>query len=430
MDNDIHQKQVRAWCLYDWANSAFMTSVVAAVLPIFFRNVAAASLPESQSYLATSIWGYTAALAMLISAFLSLLFGTLADAYGSRKKYFTFFLMLGCIATAILSFTGYGDYIPVALLFLVASIGFAGSELFYESFLPHLANKDEIDRISSKGYAWGYLGGGILLVLNLVAIFVLPKQSIANNQVPVLGMQLTFLSVALWWGLFSIPFIRNVPEPLINSRESHSLPIIKESFLRLSSTFKEIKKYKQLFLFLLAFWCYNDGIGTIMKMATLYGSDIGIETMDLIGALVLTQFIGIPCAFLFGRLADRLGTKQGILIGIGGYLIITIGGFFMQTALHFWILAGMVGMVQGGTQALSRSLYGSMVPKLKSAEFFSFYNISGKFAGMFGPFIFGLFAQLLKNSRFGILSLISFFVLGGIILLRVDVKEGRKIQAT
>ena len=416
--------------MYDWANSAFATTVMAAVLPIFFRNVAAVTLPTTQHQLATSIWGYTTAIAMFFVAIFSLLLGPISDYSSSKKKFLAVFAGIGIIATSFLALTGIGDWILVAILFILGNIGFAGSEVFYDSLLPHIARTEEIDQVSTKGYAFGYIGGGILLAINIGMIGILPKITILPGEkaVSLFGMQLSFLSVGLWWALFSIPLLRYVPEPqgvrtgLAAGENPFSI-----AMRRLYTTFRDIQRYKQLFIFVIAFWFYNDGIGTIIKMATAYGDEIGIDTIDLVGALLLTQLVGIPFSLWFGKLAGRISAKRAIFVGLGVYIIISVGGYFMTKAVHFWILAFMVGLVQGGTQALSRSLYASMVPKKKSAEFFSFYNISGKFAGILGPAVFGLVGQLTKSSRLGILSLIFFFVVGGGLLLKVNVEEGKRI---
>ncbi len=416
--------------MYDWANSAFATTVMAAVLPIFFRNVAAVTLPTSQHQLATSIWGYTTAIAMFFVAILSLLLGPISDYSASKKKFLAIFAGIGITATSFLAFSGVGDWIWVAVLFILGNIGFAGSEVFYDSLLPHIARPEEIDRVSTKGYAFGYIGGGILLAVNVGMIWVLPKITIlpGGESVSLLGMRLSFLSVGLWWAFFSIPLFRNVPEPL----GGKTTPTVGENpFMvagkRLYTTFRDIQRYKQLFIFIIAFWFYNDGIGTIIKMATAYGDEIGIGTIDLIGALLLTQIVGVPFSLWFGRLAESISVKKAIFVGLGVYVMISVGGYFMTKAVHFWILAFMVGLVQGGTQGLSRSLYASMVPKKKSAEFFSFYNISGKFAGILGPAVFGLVGQIAGSSRLGILSLIFFFVVGGFLLFKVNVEEGKNL---
>jgi len=424
MTETSYEKQVRAWCLYDWANSAFYTTLMAAVVPLFFRNVAAARLPESQKFLATSLWGYTAAAAMFCVTVLSLVLGPFADYSHSKKRFLAAFTITGALASGLLVLTGVGDWMWVSLLFILANIGAAGGEAFYDALLPHLARPGDINRISTQAYAWGYLGGGLLLAVNLGMIFLLPKKILipGHDPVPLLGMQLSFLSVGLWWGVFAVPLFRHIPEPG-GSRPVRPANPLTVSVRRLSATFHDIRQYRPLFLFILAFWFYNDGIGTIMKMAIAYGDEIGIGTMDLIGALMLTQVLGVPCSLLFGRAAGRFGARQMVLAGLFVYILACLGGFFISAAWHFWALAFMVGLVMGGTQALSRSIYAAMVPKEKSAEFFSFYTISGKFAGVSGPAIFGLTGQLFGTGRWGILSLVFFFVAGGILLTRVKLEQ-------
>ena len=426
MQTPARNKIINAWCMYDWANSAFATTVMAAILPIFFGKVAAA---EFSPELATSIWGYITAISMLLVAVLSLILGPVSDFSSSRKKFLAAFAGIGILSTSVLVFTGAGDWVMVGILFILGNIGFAGSEVFYDSFLPHIAKPDEINRISTKGYALGYMGGGILLAINIVMILFLPETVVSpdNESISVLGMQLSFLTVGIWWGLFSIPILRRVPEPMGVQIGLGGQNPLRIAHRRLSATLRDIRKYRQLFLFIISFWFYNDGIGTIIKMATIYGGEIGIGVIHLVGALMLTQIIGIPLSLAFGRVADRIGAKRSILIGLGVYLIISIGGYFMTHAIHFWILACLVGLVQGGTQALSRSLFSSMVPRNKSAEFFSFYNISGKFAGIMGPAIFAIVGQLAGSSRLGILSLVFFFLIGGYLLINVDVEEGKRM---
>ncbi|HHS12864.1 MAG TPA: MFS transporter [bacterium] len=423
MTQTPEKKILRAWYLYDWANSAFVTSLMAALLPIYFREVAAA--PAQPRYLATSLWGYTAAFSMLLTTIVALLLGPVAD-YASRKKRFlAVFTGIGVAASLLLACTGYGDWIWVALLYLLGTAGFAGSEIFYDSLLPHICRPDRIDQVSTRGYAAGYVGGGLVLALNIGLIMLLPTRQLPDGlYAPVTGMKISFLIVGLWWALFSIPLFRRVPEPPGVQAGLQGRSPFRVARSRLFETFREIRRYRELFVFIIAFWFYNDGIGTIIKMATAYGSEIGISYLDLIGALLLTQIIGVPCSLLFGRLAGQVGARNGILTGLAVYTLISVGGFFMRSALHFWILAGMVGCVQGGTQALSRSLFGSMVPGDRSAEFFGFYTISGKFSGIAGPALFALAGQLFGTSRFGILSLVFFFVAGGIILLTVNVERG------
>jgi len=412
----LHKKIINAWCLYDWGNSAFSTTVEAAVLPVYFASVVAADLPGNT---ATVYWGYAAAFALLVSALLAPILGSIADYTGSKKRLLAWFAGVGIIATAVLFLVDRGDWQLALGCIIVGSIGFAGAAIFYDSLLPHIAGPDEIDYVSSKGYALGYLGGGLLLAVNIAMIQLLPGT---------LGARLSFLSVALWWGAFTVPLLRRVPEPAANTAGiGVGVNPVKAGFTRLGQTFRHLRRYRQLFLFLVAFWLYNDGIGTIIKMATIYGAEIGIGQLDLIGALLMTQFVGIPFSLLFGKFGSRIGTKRAIMLGLAWYTLISIAGYFMTVAWHFWALAFAVGMVQGGTQALSRSLFGRMAPKARSAEFFGFYDVSSKFAGIAGPAIFALVGQLTGSSRLSIVSLIIFFIGGILLLTRVREDEGIRV---
>jgi len=404
--------------MYDWAISGFQTTVVGAILPIFFRQIACHSLPEN--HMATAMWGGISAIAMAAVAILSLIFGPVSDYGNVKKRFLGLFAGLGILFTSSIAMTGPGNWLWVALLFVLASISAAGSEIFYNALLPHITLPNRMDQISARGYAMGYLGGGLLLAVNILMVNMLPQTEIAPGKaVPLTGMQLSFISVAIWWGLFSIPLFQHVSEPRGATQGWPGRKAVSVSIRRLRHTFHDIRQYRSAFLLLLAFWFYSDGIGTVIKMATAYGDEIGIGMNDLIGAFLLVQFIGIPCTLFFGRLSKKIGAKYSILIGLSIYACISIGGFFMQTAIHFWILAGCVGLVQGGTQALSRSLYARLIPKEKSAEFFGFFAISGKFAGIAGPALFALTSHLFKNSRYGILCLLVFFLVGGGLLMRV-----------
>ncbi|MFA9409236.1 MAG: MFS transporter [Candidatus Dadabacteria bacterium] len=407
---------ILSWCMYDWAYSAFATTVMATILPIYYSRVAGATLPGNT---ATAYWGYTAAAALLITALLAPIMGAVADYSGSKKKLLMTFAGIGIFATALLYFVTTGDWLMASIFFIVGNIGFATSEVFYNSLLPEVAGPENIDQVSTKGYALGYLGGGILLGINVLMIEFMSDTMLATR--------LSFVTVSIWWAVFTIPIIRNVKEPKAEGNKVKYNNPLSGGFKRLAVTFKELKNYRQLLLFLIAFWIYNDGIGTIIKMATIYGAEIGIDQTTLIGALLMTQFVGIPFAFAFGRLAKYIGTKNSIMIGLFVYTIISIGGYFMQTALHFWILAFLVGTVQGGTQALSRSLFGSMLPKSKTGEFYGFYGMSSKFAGIIGPLVFAVVTQITGTSRLSILSLIMFFIIGAFLLNRVDEKEGIRI---
>ena len=411
-----------SWALYDWANSAFATTIMAGVLPVYYASVAGAGLSGNT---ASVYWGYTTAVGLILIALVAPILGAIADYVGAKKRFLAGFLGLGTVFTALLFFTGRGQWLLTSVLFIAANVGFAGANIFYDSLLPHVAGDDSQDRLSSAGYALGYLGGGLLLVVNLAWIVSPSTFGISDTAT---ASRLAMLSVAVWWTAFSIPLFLYVDEPEPRSRESHEedLSPVRAGFGSLRSTFAEIRRYRQLFVFLLAFWLYADGIGTIIKMATVYGAEIGIGQQALIGALVLVQFLGIPFAFAFGSLADRIGTKRGIFLGLLVYVGVSVGGYFISEAWHFWVLAAVVATVQGGTQALSRSLYSSLVPPSQSSEFFSFFSISSKFAGIFGPLLFSVIGQATGSSRVSILSLLIFFVGGMVLLWFVDVDEGRR----
>ena len=412
-----YRRRVNAWCMYDWANSAFATTVMAALLPPYFSNVAAAQLPKAQ---ASSIWGYATSLSMVLIAFSGPVLGAIADYTGSKKRFMFGFQVVAVLFTALLFLIGQGDWVPAIVFFILASVGNAGANVFYDSLLPHVAHPDEIDQVSTRGYALGYLGGGVLLAINLLWYLKPDWFGFADGNAAV---RASFLSVAVWWALFSVPIFRRVPEPPAQAQGRPAQPI-KVGIQRVVTTFHEIRHYKELFLFLIAFWLYADGIGTIMKMATIYGAEIGIGTADLAGALLLTQIVGVPLTLLFGKFARKLGARQSIYLGLGVYALISVAGYFMSQPWHFWVLAGAVGTVQGGTQALSRSLFGSMTPKARTAEFYGFYDISSKFAGIAGPLVFALAASILGSSRWAIVSLVFFFIAGALLLNRVDTERG------
>ncbi len=414
--------QQRAWALYDWANSAFATTIMAAVLPIYFHDVAASVLPEPER---TAYWGYTSAVALLIAALISPLLGAYADLAGSKKKFIGFFTVLGVVATLGLWWVGRGDYQLAATLYILGNIGFAGGLVFYDALLPGVAKPADLHRVSTAGYAIGYLGGGVLLAINLLWITKPEWFGIADKGIAV---KLSFVSVGIWWAVFSLPLLLKVPEPPVfgDSSEKTVFKCLSLSVDRLFKTAREIRKYRQIWIFLLSFWFYSDGIGTIIKMATTYGREVGIGANHLIGALLLVQFVGIPATFVFGKIADRLGPKPALQICLFVYTMICLIGYFMSSPIHFWALAVLVAMVQGGSQAISRSLYAMLVPTDKLAEFFSFMSVSSRFAGILGPFVFGLTTQLFGGSQISILMLVSFFVIGSFLLYFVDIKAGQE----
>jgi UMF1 family MFS transporter len=429
----LSRPELRAWAMYDWAASAMQTTIMVAVFPIYFVKVAGGELAGSA---ATQRLATVNTLALVVIAAFSPILGAISDYKAVKKQLLAAFMMVGAAAVAGMFFIQRGDLDLASTLFMLALIGGAGSFVFYEALLPHIARPDEIHRISAAGYAMGYIGGGILLALNLLWIqrpdwFGLASGPGTSETEATLPVRLAFVSVAIWWVVFSLPLLRRVPEPpaRLEPDERPGENAIKTAFVRLGETFRELRGYRQAFLMLLAFLIYNDGIQTIIKMATAYGTDLGIGQGALIGAILLVQFVGIPCSFLFGMLAGRIGPKRAIFLGLLAYTFISILGYFMTSAAHFYALAGLVGMVQGGTQALSRSLFASMIPQHKSGEFFGFFSVFEKFAGIFGPLIFAGTIALTGSSRNSILSVIGFFLVGAAILAFVDVEEGRRAAA-
>lgn len=419
MDEKQHQRNITSWAMYDWANSTFVTTIMAAVLPVYYASVAVQSANPNT---ATIYWSYTTTIALLIVALLSPILGAMADFSGAKKRYLTYFVLIGVIGTALLYFIQSGDWLLASIFFIFGSIGFSGANVFYDSLLPHVAYPEEIDQVSSRGYGLGYLGGGILLAVNLAMIMLAPE---GMTQ---LMTRITFLTVAVWWFVFTIPLWRNIKEPPHRVfKGEESLNPLQASIGRLRHTFSEIKKFRELLKFIIAFWLYNNGIGTIIFMAGIYGKELQFSDTTIIGTLLMVQFVAVPFAFLFGWLAKKIGTKTGILLSLGIYTLIAIGAYFLYKEIHFWLLGLAVATVQGGSQALSRSLCGRMMPKSKSAEFYSFFSISEKIAGTLGPLVFGVVSQIMGGSRLSIVSLIIFFATGGFLLTKVNETEGIRV---
>ena len=418
----LHRKELRAWAMYDWANSAFWTTVTASVFPIYYAQSAAATLDPATAAFRFSI---ATTVALTLITVISPILGTIADLAPVKKRFLLAFMIVGTTATSAMYFIQRGDWALALGLFMIGNIGVMGSQIFYDSLLPHIAHGDELDRVSTAGFAIGYLGGGLLLAINLAMIqmphtFGLPDAGTA--------VRVSFLSVGIWWAVFSIPLFRTVPEPSV--AVERQLPLgraIGASFRELGHTLKELRRFRQAFLMLLAFLIYNDGVQTIIRMASLYATQIGIGSTHLILAFLVVQFTGIPFSFLYGTIAARVGAKRSIFATLVVYGLIATVGYFMKTAAHFYMLAALVGMVQGGSQALSRSLFAAMIPRHKSSEFFGFFSVFEKFAGIFGPLIFAASIALFGSSQAAILSVIGFFVVGGFVLSFVDVDEGKRI---
>ena len=417
----LRTEQQRAWAAYDWANSAVQCTIITAVFPVYFASVAADNLPPA---VATERFAMATTLALAIVALIAPVLGAYADFAGAKKRLLAIFLGVGVISTAAMVQIGSGDWLLAAVLFVVANIGVSGSFVFYDSLLPHVADDSEMDRVSSAGYALGYFGGGVLLAINLAWILKPGWFGLADAGV---ASRLSFLSVAIWWLAFAIPLFRKVPEPDVhhNALSPGASPVM-ASFRQLAGTLRELRQYRQAFLMLVAFLIYNDGIGTIIRMAGPYGQEIGLPQDALITAFVMVQFVGIPFAFGFGRLADRIGAKPSIFIALMVYMLISLVGYFMTTIWQFFLLSFMVATVQGGSQALSRSLFATMIPKHKSSEFFGFFGVFEKFAGIIGPLLFAATVRMTGSSRNAILSVIAFFVVGAVLLWMVDVEEGQR----
>ncbi len=422
MQEKEHKRAINAWAMYDWGNSAFATTIMAAVLPVYYTSVAAGSLPSN---IATAYWGFTSSISALIAAIISPILGAMADFSGTKKRFLTLFMALGVTFTALLYFIQSGDWLLASLFFIFGNIGFAGSLVYYDSLLPHVAHPEEIDQVSSRGYALGYIGGGVLLAINLVMILFLPDLLGVDAG---LMTRLTFVSVALWWFIFTLPLLLHVKEPLrrIRPGEENFRPL-QASFKRLTHTFGEIRQYRDLATAMLAFWVYANGIGTIIVMATAYGNELGFAQTTLIGTLLMVQFIAAPFAFLFGWLAKKIGTKRALYLSLSIYMLISVLGYFMYQEWQFWVLGAMVATVQGGSQALSRSLIGRLMPPSKSAEFFGFFSVFEKFSSILGPFIFGVVSTIMGESRLSIASLIVFFAIGIYLLKRVNVPRGVQV---
>ncbi len=427
----LHRPELRAWAMYDWAISSAQTVIMTAVFPIYYVSVAGAGLPPAQ---ATQSWSAANTVAAVLIALLAPLLGAVADFKAAKKRFLVGFMLLGVTATASMFFVMHGQLLLASVLFVLSLAGAAGSMTFYESLLPHIASGKEMDRISTAAYALGYIGGGLLLALNLAWIsnpgmFGLPSGDGLTRSEATLPARLAFVSVGVWWLVFSLPLLKRVPEPprMIESDETSTANPLAVAFTRLGETLREIRGYKQAFLAMLAFTIYNDGIQTIIKMATAFGTEIGIAQSDLITAILLVQFVGIPCAFAFGALAGKVGAKASILFGLTVYTGICIYAYGISSAREFYGLAIMVGLVQGGTQALSRSLFANMVPKHKSGEFFGFYSVFEKFGGILGPLVFAIAIGQSGSSRVAILWVIAFFVIGGVLLMFVDTKEGERV---
>ncbi|KML30012.1 MFS transporter [Rossellomorea marisflavi] len=402
-------KEENSWILYDWANSAYSIIISTAVFPLFFK--AAATSAGVSSVDSTAYLGYTIAIATFILAMLGPILGTIADYEGYKKKFFTFFFTLGIIFTASLAFIPGEQWILLLIFYTVSTVGFAGANVFYDAFLTDVTSEDRMDRVSARGYGLGYIGSTIPFII-AIAIIVLTQSQVIPIAVDT-ASGIAFVITAIWWGIFTIPLLKHVKQHYFIKREKN--PVAK-SFKRLGKTFKEIRKYRALFLFLLAYFFYIDGVGTIITMSTAYGSDLGITSTNLLIILFVTQVVAGPFSILYGRLSEKFTGKKMLYAGIIVYIGVCIYAYFLETTLDFWILAMLVASSQGGIQALSRSYFAKMVPKKNANEFFGFYNIFGKFASIMGPLLVAVTSQVTGQSNSGVFSLVILFVIGIVIL--------------
>ncbi|HDQ14203.1 MAG TPA: MFS transporter [Sediminispirochaeta sp.] len=414
------KKTIWAWAFYDWANSAFATTVMAGFFPVFFKNYWAdpEALQQSTFYL-----GAANSLSSIIVAALAPFLGAVADRGSAKKKFLLFFAFLGIIMTGALWFVRMGFWQLAVIFYVSATVGFSGGNIFYDSLLPGVASEKRVDAVSSMGFALGYIGGGLLFLVNVVMFL---KPELFGIPDGATAIRIAFLSVAVWWAVFSIPIMLFVPEPPVKSPLSLGLAF-RGGWLQLIGTLREIRHMKVVGIFLLAYWFYIDGVDTIVRMSVDYGASLGFPSESLIVALLVVQFVAFPSALAYGWFGGKIGVKRALYVAIVAYGLITLLAFFMRVTWQFYALAVLVGLFQGGIQALSRSYYTRLIPENKSAEFFGFFNMLGKFAAVIGPFMMGAITVLSGSNRIGILSIALLFLIGGFLLTRVDEEEGRRI---
>lgn len=413
-------KHERSWAFYDWANSAYSLVVVTAIFPLYFKSAATeAGISASTS---TAYWGYANSIATLILSIMAPILGTIADFRGFKKRFFVFFASLGIIFTLFLAAVPIDQWLILLGCFIITTIGFGGANIFYDAFLVDVTTEERMNRVSSTGFALGYIGSTIPFIIS-IAIIILSKIEILPLSVTV-ASQIAFVITALWWGFFTIPMIKNVEQRYYVERVPNP---VSSSLKKLFSTIKNIKAFRPLFLFLLAYFFYIDGVHTVFTMATAYGSDLGIDSTTLLIVLFVTQIVAAPFTVLFGKMGEKFNERKMIFVGILIYIFICCYAYFLDSVVDFWILAMLVATSQGGIQALSRSYFGKLVPKESSNEFFGFYSIFGKFAAILGPVLVGVTAQMTGSTNSGVFSLVVLFLIGGALLLQVP-KPAHGIQ--
>jgi len=411
-----HKRRIFAWTLYDWANSAFATTVMAGFFPVFFKSYWAADLPATESTFRLGLANSMAGLLVVLSA---PLLGALADRGGLKLRLLALFAVMGIAMSGGLFFIAQGQWWLALVCYTLGVLGFSGGNIFYDALLVEVAPRDRWERVSALGYAAGYLGGGLLFA---VQVWMVQAPALFGLADPAQAVRLAFLMVALWWALFSLPVLLWVDE-----RKPARAPrggLVKSALRQLAATLGHVRTLPMTFVFLAAYWLYIDGVDTVVRMAVDFGLALGFGAGDLLAALLVTQLVGFPAALAFGRIGDRLGARSGILLAIVVYIVVVFWAWRMTASWEFYALAVTIGLVQGGVQALSRALYARLIPAGQAAEFFGFYNMMGKFAVVLGPLLVGWVSQASGNPRLGILSLLLLFVSGALLLLRVDVRRG------
>lgn len=410
--NDTHlTKAEKSWILYDVANSAFIM-IVTATIPIYFRSLAEGAGVSSTA--ASSLWGSATSISILILAVLSPILGAIADYENMKKKIFTVFFVLA-IGGGLL-FTFAPGWISFLVFFILARIGYAACNIFYDAMLIDVTTDERMDKISTFGYAFGYVGSCIPFVAGLLLILNCGSIGISMTA----ATRISFIITMVWWVITAVPLYKNVRQRYSIPRQEH---VISHTFRRLGNTFKKLSKDKKMLFFIIGYFCYIDGVYTIISMATTYGGEVGIDSNSMVLALLLTQFVAFPCSILSGTLAKKFGSMRMIKIFILMYMGICVFGYSLDTEAEFWILAVAVGICQGGIQALSRSYYGKLIPKDESSEYFGFFDVFGKFADFFGPLIIAACAYFLNDSKYGVLSLIVLFA-AGFLLITLSEKQG------
>ena len=396
-------KQEKSWILYDWANSAFSAIVASIVLPVFFKSMAESSGVSSVN--ATAYWGYATSCGTLLCAVLAPILGTLGDFRGMKKRLFTFFMLLGVVCTFLLATTG--SWKLLLLFYIIATLGFSSSCIYYDSFLLDVTDVTRMDRVSTVGYGLGYIGGSTIpLIISLVLIQFGDTIGIPT----VTATKLSFVLTAVWWLVFTIPMLRNVHQRHGIEPEQN---VLAHTLRQMFGTLGMIAKNKAILLFLIAYFFYIDGVGTIIHMATVFGSSCGLGSMEMMVILLVVQIVAFPFAILYGKLAGRFGARRMILFGIATYVVVCGVGFSLKTMKDFLLLAVLVGTAQGGIQALSRSSFGKLIPAEQASEYFGFFDVFGKFSAVIGPTLFGIVAQLTGVTNYGVLAVMLMFIVGG-----------------